>query len=333
MVWKKGTFMGHKLFLLSCLLLLAACGKGPASPKVQVAALPAWPVVRQGDNNRNVVTLQYLLRAKGQAVDVDGDFGPKTATAVRNIQRASGLVVDGVVGANTWAKLIPLVSSTASNDAIRAVQDQLKNRYGYKSDINGSFTTATEGFIKSFQKSRALPETGKVDTQTWRALVGAGLGAGTNAEVAKRLLQNTRVSFSKCSPVIDADLQTCPTDGADARNNMVDTSAGLEAKRSCGGRAPCGFKALSPRMLRILEAVSQTYSVRVSSLVGGEHSPTSYHYEGTTFDVYAINGKFVSINNGLFRSLKQMCLDYGAVEVLGPGDAGHSGHVHCAWEQ
>jgi peptidoglycan hydrolase-like protein with peptidoglycan-binding domain len=37
---------------------------------------------------------------------VDGHFGTKTLTAVRQFQAANGLVVDGVVGKNTWTKLL-----------------------------------------------------------------------------------------------------------------------------------------------------------------------------------------------------------------------------------
>ena len=34
--------------------------------------------------------------------DVDGSFGPKTQTAVKNFQKKNGLNVDGLVGAQTW---------------------------------------------------------------------------------------------------------------------------------------------------------------------------------------------------------------------------------------
>lgn len=50
--------------------------------------------------------LQGVLRRKaGQAIAVDGDFGPATDQAVRNLQQFFGLTVDGVVGPKTWAVL------------------------------------------------------------------------------------------------------------------------------------------------------------------------------------------------------------------------------------
>jgi len=53
-----------------------------------------------------VVMLQELLNRAGHAVGVDGVFGADTDRAVRDYQAASGLVVDGIVGEQTWLKLL-----------------------------------------------------------------------------------------------------------------------------------------------------------------------------------------------------------------------------------
>ena len=37
---------------------------------------------------------------------LDGDFGPETERAVRTFQSENGLVVDGIVGRNTWQALL-----------------------------------------------------------------------------------------------------------------------------------------------------------------------------------------------------------------------------------
>jgi peptidoglycan hydrolase-like protein with peptidoglycan-binding domain len=52
-----------------------------------------------------VTQLQNLLRGKGFDVAADGDFGPKTLSAVKSFQSSRGLASDGVVGPNTWAAL------------------------------------------------------------------------------------------------------------------------------------------------------------------------------------------------------------------------------------
>lgn len=68
-----------------------------------VAALPD---LRQGQRGGNVQTLQKALNlAAGRSLAQDGDFGPATAQAVRDVQRIFGLAVDGVAGPRTRAAL------------------------------------------------------------------------------------------------------------------------------------------------------------------------------------------------------------------------------------
>lgn len=71
----------------------------------QTRSISSTPTLRQGSRGAAVSQLQQKLRAHGFNVSVDGDFGPRTADAVRAFQRAKGLSVDGVVGPRTWAKL------------------------------------------------------------------------------------------------------------------------------------------------------------------------------------------------------------------------------------
>ncbi len=76
-----------------------------ASSAPAPAPASGMPTLRQGARGAAVSQLQNRLRAHGYNVSVDGDFGPRTADAVRSFQRAKGLGVDGVVGPATWAKL------------------------------------------------------------------------------------------------------------------------------------------------------------------------------------------------------------------------------------
>ena len=62
-------------------------------------------VLKRGDNNDAVMSLQQLLRAVDPSLVPDGDFGPATERAVRKLQRAHDLVVDGIVGPKTLAAL------------------------------------------------------------------------------------------------------------------------------------------------------------------------------------------------------------------------------------
>jgi hypothetical protein len=63
--------------------------------------------LRKGDKGGDVTQLQALLNAMRPPLKLllDGDFGPKTAAAVRDFQSAYSLTVDGIVGPKTWAAL------------------------------------------------------------------------------------------------------------------------------------------------------------------------------------------------------------------------------------
>lgn len=63
--------------------------------------------LRNGSKGEQVKTLQRLLNAVGHNCgEVDGDFGDKTLVAVKAFQKAERLDVDGVVGKDTWTKLL-----------------------------------------------------------------------------------------------------------------------------------------------------------------------------------------------------------------------------------
>ena len=65
------------------------------------------PMLKSGNKGETVRVLQILLNGFGyNCGTVDGDFGAKTIAAVKKFQGANGLAQDGVVGTNTWKKLL-----------------------------------------------------------------------------------------------------------------------------------------------------------------------------------------------------------------------------------
>ncbi len=67
------------------------------------------PQLTKGCKGDSVKALQILLIANGYScgkAGADGDFGSATDAAVRAFQKANGLTVDGIVGENTWEKLL-----------------------------------------------------------------------------------------------------------------------------------------------------------------------------------------------------------------------------------
>lgn len=121
-------------------------------------------------------------------------------------------------------------------------------------------------------------------------------------------------------------------DGASSWDNISVTANGGSAKRSWYGTAPGGYTKLDIRMLRAMKTLAQEgYTFNVTSIAGGSHSRTSRHYAGTAFDVSTINGQKVRYGSSYWRAFLRRCRQLGATETLGPGDRGHSTHIHAAW--
>lgn len=152
-----------------------------------------------------------------------------------------------------------------------------------------------------------------------------GAAAGdTAAALARRIQQSPKIGLARghFSRV---------QDNATAFDNINDTAEGRAAHRSSYGNAPGGTVNLDPRMLRGMFDLSETFSFSVSEICGGSHNTNSRHYAGCTFDINVLDGHHVNADNPSAASFQQRCRELGATEVLGPGDPGHSTHIHAGW--
>ena len=73
-------------------------------------------LLKYGSRGDEVKKLQQALGSAGYSVDVDGIYGDKTRSAVRQYQRANGLGVDGIVGEQTWGALNKASAPTTEPD-------------------------------------------------------------------------------------------------------------------------------------------------------------------------------------------------------------------------
>ena len=67
------------------------------------------PVLKKGSKGASVKALQILLignKCSCGSCGADGDFGGATESAVKKYQGKNGLAQDGIVGSETWAKLL-----------------------------------------------------------------------------------------------------------------------------------------------------------------------------------------------------------------------------------
>jgi cell wall-associated NlpC family hydrolase len=63
-------------------------------------------VLRKGSKGEQVKTLQRLLNAFGSSLNVDGDFGSKTDSALKAYQKKNSLQIDGICGVKSWESLL-----------------------------------------------------------------------------------------------------------------------------------------------------------------------------------------------------------------------------------
>lgn len=71
--------------------------------------LSKCPLIQCGSKGLIVVWIQNRLKHLGYSCgNVDNDFGNITKAAVIAFQKDNGLVVDGIIGVNTWRKLLGL---------------------------------------------------------------------------------------------------------------------------------------------------------------------------------------------------------------------------------
>ncbi|WP_110514389.1 peptidoglycan-binding domain-containing protein [Herpetosiphon llansteffanensis] len=306
-------------------LTIALVAFASFGPLARGVAARTWATVSNGNTGDNVYTVQAMLKQRGYSLTVDGDFGPGTLSAVKSFQSSKGLSADGVVGPNTWEQLVIVVRSGDNNIVVNALQRQLR-KHGHSLTVDGDFGAGTLSAVKSFQSSKGLGADGIVGADTWAALTGnaSGGGGSTRADLARTIRDSSRIAL--------ATIHTSGvSDSATARQNIVDTANGGAARRSSYGNAPGGSVNLATSLLNGMITLSQSWSYSVSEIAGGSHSATSRHYAGVAVDVNVINGSHVSASHPNQQSFRNKCANLGATEVLGPGDSGHSTHIHCAW--
>ncbi|MFB2878230.1 peptidoglycan-binding domain-containing protein [Floridanema aerugineum] len=169
------------------------------------------PNLRRGAKGSDVKSLQQLLTDAGAYRGaINGKFDLETAVAVRQFQRTSRLMVDGVVGRNTWSALTkgggttqaldptfnnsPFTNGSLTNNSdkpasnnrtliqaslkigdrgqeVKALQQRLQALGYYTGNNTGNFGPLTKEAVIKFQKQAKLTPNGIVDSSTKAALL------------------------------------------------------------------------------------------------------------------------------------------------------------------
>jgi peptidoglycan hydrolase-like protein with peptidoglycan-binding domain len=146
----------------------------------------ARPTIQVGSTGQPVKEAQQALIDRGYFVGppgVDGIFGMHTLSGVLSYQgdRRAGqfwafsfpLVVDGIVGPQTWGRLAPdTIQNGAKGTGVRLAQSILKNSGNPRWDpgpIDADFGDQTELAVTNFQNDIGLTADGIVGPKTWIA--------------------------------------------------------------------------------------------------------------------------------------------------------------------
>jgi peptidoglycan hydrolase-like protein with peptidoglycan-binding domain len=141
-------------------------------------ANPGQPTISLGATGDAVRRLERALRrTPNESLTVDGVFGAQVETAVKEFQQAAGLVVDGIVGALTWATLpdggpMPLLQVGSTGAVVSSLQTLLTNGASGEwattpGPIDGNFGPLTKASVEAFQAWGGVTLDGIVGDQTW----------------------------------------------------------------------------------------------------------------------------------------------------------------------
>lgn len=162
----------------------APTGKPTATQEPVISDEGEYHVLSFGDEGDEVYRLQVRLIELGYLTDsATGNYRAKTEAAVKLFQQALGYSGDGVATAELQELLyspsapyyVPSSAQTPNEsedgeyrtlsqgdtgDAVKALQQRLKDLGFFDGDVGGNYLTKTEAAVKRFQKALGLTEDG-----------------------------------------------------------------------------------------------------------------------------------------------------------------------------
>ncbi len=172
-------------------------------------------LIREGDRSQEVADVQSRLRALKLRVDDEGGyFGPSTKQAVREFQQQRGILVDGIVGPNTWNELVEaswrlgdrplyLKVPVLRGDDVLALQTRL-NALGFDAGReDGIFGRSTDEGVRAFQREYGVMEDGIFGHASHAALLGLRVDRAGTASRLREELRRVERGLSGATVMVD----------------------------------------------------------------------------------------------------------------------------------
>ena len=173
-------------------------------------------LIREGDRSQEVADVQTRLRGLGMEIeDETSAFGPSTRRAVRTFQQQREILVDGIVGPQTWNELVEaswrlgdralyLRQPPMRGDDVSTLQTQL-NALGFDAGRqDGIFGPNADAAVRAFQKEYGVAEDGIFGAASFAALTGLRVDRpGTTRHLREQLSRNEHPGLRAATVVID----------------------------------------------------------------------------------------------------------------------------------
>lgn len=166
-------------------------------------------VLRRGDKGDAVKWAQGgINNVSGRGLTVDGDFGPATEQAVKDLEAWVHLPVDGVVGPEVWSILYPDAGATPpppppapgispeqflhmvadmarakgiqrpglKGEGVKDLQRNLNDSFGAGLKVDGIYGPGTTSVVRNYQRHKGIGADGIAGFDTWVHLVIDAVG-------------------------------------------------------------------------------------------------------------------------------------------------------------
>jgi peptidoglycan hydrolase-like protein with peptidoglycan-binding domain len=151
---------------------------------ISSATVKSLPILQLGQTGDDVTYLQNRLNIMGSNLRMDGIFGSDTEIAVKRFQRDNDLIVDGIVGSQTWSVLLEITTAPLDNPdsdfPILKVGNTGKSVFELQTRLNnieanlvvdGIFGRKTLEAVQQFQRKYGLVADGIVGPNTWKEIL------------------------------------------------------------------------------------------------------------------------------------------------------------------